>query len=575
MPIPVSLSFPPSEEPPSIHDQDSLCKRAARKLRMRHEMIALCEPTKLSFDGRYKHRVWRMQVDVYEKNEPRPQPRQTEPPTFRTPAPDAPHVVIIGSGPAGMFCALDLLAAGMRVSLLERGADVRGRRNPLQQLNRGQGVNPDTNYCFGEGGAGTFSDGKLYTRAGRKPPIQRVLKTLVAHGAPEEILVNWRPHVGSNRLPEVVTAMRETIERSGGQVFFNTRAEEIESDEVDGERRVKSVWVRDLNSDPHGTDKAGLHPFDADAVVLATGHSALDAVLMARRAGAELAPKGFAMGVRVEHPQDWLDERQYGGLRPGSPLPASFYELTSHVNERGVYSFCMCPGGFMVPATTAPDRLVINGMSLSARDSPFANSGLVSSIEPEDWCGERGREWGWDQTIERALALGAKLGVKPSAGLPESPEQDPLFGIRIQMALEVIAADAGGGAGRAPALRTDQWVAGANAQLETIKTSYRPGLQATDLAQVLPPGLNSRLVQACQDFDKKLPGFISEFGQAVAIESRTSAPIRILRDEETLQAQGLAGLYPSGEGAGYAGGIVSAAIDGMRVAEALVAITSN
>jgi uncharacterized FAD-dependent dehydrogenase len=212
---------------------------------------------------------------------------------------------------------------------------------------------------------------------------------------------------------------------------------------------------------------------------------------------------------------------------------------------------------------------VINGMSLSARDSPFANSGVVSGIEPEDWCGERGREWGWDQVIERALALGVNLGIKPGAGLPETPDQDPLYGIRIQMAIEAVAAGAGGGAGRAPAQRMDQWIGEAKSNFESLDTSYRPGLKAMDLGQVLPPGLDSRLRQACMDFDQKLPGFVSELGQAVAIESRTSSPVRILRDEESLQAVGLAGLYPSGEGAGYAGGIVSAAIDGMRVAEAL------
>ena len=316
------------------------------------------------------------------------------------------------------------------MTVLERGRDAQTRRKPIADLNRGKPADTDSNYCFGEGGAGTYSDGKLYTRSGDSGGIRAILQTLVAHGAPPDILVSWRPHVGSNRLPKVVTALRETIERSGGQVLFGARAEKLRV-RADGQaKRVHAVAYRDLDSgEPRRVD--------CDAVGLATGHSALDAVLMAQRAGARLEAKGFALGVRVEHPQPWLDERQYGGLRGEHNLPASFYELSAQAAGRGVYSFCMCPGGFIVPATDRTDRVVVNGMSLSRRDSPFANSGLVVAIEPEDWCGGKGVSWGW-------LDL---LGVER---LPSAPDEDPLLGVRIQLALESLAAKAGGGANRAP-----------------------------------------------------------------------------------------------------------------------------
>ncbi|MCZ6598091.1 MAG: NAD(P)-binding protein, partial [Planctomycetota bacterium] len=458
----------------------------------------------------------------------------------------------VGSGPAGMFCALDLLAAGFRVTVLERGRDVRGRRKPIAQINRGKDVDPDCNYCFGEGGAGTFSDGKLYTRSGAKDEVRGVLETLVAHGAPPDILVSWRPHIGSNRLPEVVTALRETIVRSGGEVRFGARAEKIRT-RADGERRrVKAVTFRDLASGK--PDR-----IECDAVVLATGHSALDAVLMAQQAGARLEAKGFAMGVRVEHPQSWLDEIQYGGLRGEHDLPASFYELTTEAGHTGVYSFCMCPGGFIVPATTASDRVVVNGMSLSRRDSPYANSGLVVAIEPADWCGGRGVAWGWLELLGRDR-------------LPDAPADDPLFGVRLQLALEQHAARAGGGKNRAPAQRADDFVAGKGATREPMRTSYRPGLTAVDLGQMLPRGLARRIRTAVRRFDEQLPGFRSEIGQLVGVETRTSSPVRVARDPDTLESRELAGLYPCGEGAGYAGGIVSAALDGRRVATALTGV---
>ncbi|MBM3977989.1 MAG: hypothetical protein FJ299_13505 [Planctomycetes bacterium] len=309
-----------------------------------------------------------------------------------------------------------------------------------------------------------------------------------------------------------------------------------------------------------------------DALVLATGHSANDAVAMAAAAGARLAAKGFAMGVRIEHDQQWLDERQYGGLREHCELPASFYELRHQQEGRGVYSFCMCPGGFVVPATTLPESLVVNGMSLSRRDSPFANAGLVVQLEPEDFCGERARDWGFDVLRARASALAPRwrafLRPDHTASLPED---DPLAGARVQLALELAAAHAGGGGNRAPALRADAFAAEEPGAVlpDVLATSYRPGLRASALAGWMPSGIASRLAAGVRAFDSRLPGFASERGQVLGVESRTSSPVRVLRDAESCEALGLRGLYPCGEGAGYAGGIVSAALDGRRVAAVL------
>jgi uncharacterized FAD-dependent dehydrogenase len=562
VPRDVELSLPPSEEPPELAGEARWLELASRKLGVPRGSVAHARVVRVSFDARVKHRLWRVLVRTYALGEAAPADPVTTPPTFARPRPDAARIAIVGSGPAGLFCALDCLAAGLNATILERGRDVRARRKSLQLLNRGEGVERDSNYCFGEGGAGTYSDGKLYTRSGTKDEIADVLAALVAHGAPPEILVSWRPHVGSNRLPEVVQALRATILRSGGEVRFETRVEGLELEDAGGKPRVRGVRTREL-----ATDTITSQP--CDAVVLATGHSALDSLLMAARAGARLEPKGFAMGLRIEHPQQWLDERQYGGLRGECELPASFYELASQQEGRGVYSFCMCPGGFIVPATTAPERVVVNGMSLSRRDSPFANSGLVVQLEPEDWCGPIGDLWGFGELVARARALGADLGGLASTDLPGAPEDDPLFGVRLQLALETVASSLAGDACRAPVQRADLVAAGERASAPALATSYRPGLVPIDLRELLPPGMLVRLRAALREFDHKLPGFASEHGQLVGVESRTSSPVRITRDPETLESPTVGGLLPCGEGAGYAGGIVSAALDGRRVAGVL------
>ncbi len=548
MPRELVLRLPPSSDPESAGAQDELTRAASRSLGVAADAIVAVRVRRISFDARPRHRDWRVALDVWLRGERVPPGPATSPPELGRPRPDAPHVAVVGSGPAGLFAALDLAAAGVRVTVLERGGDVQERRRPIARLHRGQGVDPDSNYCFGEGGAGTYSDGKLYTRSGSKSAIRGVLETLVAHGAPPAILASWRPHVGSNRLPAVVRAMRETLRRAGSAVRFHARVERLET----RGGRVVALGVRDVVA-------GASERVEADAVVLATGHSAFDALVMARDAGARLVAKGFAMGVRAEHGQAWLDERQYGGLRAAHELPASFYELAHEADERGVYSFCMCPGGFIVPATTGADRVVVNGMSLARRDSPYANAGIVVAVEPEDWCGERGEREGWPALLE-GLAL------------PRSPDEDPLFGARVQLALERAAARAGGGGGRAPAERVDRFVERAPGKAgATLPTSLRPGVAPAALDDVLPRGLAERLRAGLALFDRRIPGFVSEHGQLVGVESRTSSPVRIARDRETCEADGVAGLWPCGEGAGYAGGIVSAALDGRRVARAILA----
>ena len=548
MPIELSLRLPPRPEPHHERDRELLATEAARQLGIARGRIALARLDKVSFDARRRHRNWLLRLTVFETGEELPAGPTLSPPELEAPGPEAPHAVVVGSGPAGLFCALDLIAAGIRVTLLERGGNVRERRRPLAELNRGNGVDPESNYCFGEGGAGTYSDGKLYARSGSKRAIRGVLETLVAHGARPEILSSWRPHIGSNKLPEVVANLRRSLIAGGAEVRFHARVEELL---VEGSRVVGVEW-RDLTRTGGACQRVS-----SDAVVLATGHSARDSLELAARAGALLEPKGFAIGVRIEHPQAWVDEQQYGGLRTQHELPAAFYELVEQVEGRGVYSFCMCPGGWIVPATTAGERVVVNGMSLSRRDSPFANSGLVVQLEPEDWCGARAEDWGLAELV---------------GGAPRTPDEDPLFGTRIQEALERRCRAAGGGRLRVPAQRADRFAAGGGDALRP--TSYRPGTSAAELGALLPRGVAERLRGGLEAFERRLPGFASELGLMLAPESRTSSPVRLGRDRvelEALAAGGgrLEGLCPAGEGAGFAGGIVSAALDGRRVAARL------
>jgi uncharacterized FAD-dependent dehydrogenase len=430
-------------------------------------------------------------------------------------------VVIVGAGPAGMFCAYELARSGVPSIIVDRGKPVQARRRDLKGLTQHGVVDPDSNYCYGEGGAGTYSDGKLYTRSHKRGDVRDVIEILALHGAPPAILVDARPHIGSNKLPKVITALRERLAGVGSVIRFGARAIELVV------RGARAVGVRLAD----GGEVVGR------AVVIATGHSARDVHALLAAGGVRLEAKAFAMGVRIEHPQPLIDSIQYGRVAGHPKLPAAPYRLAFTPGDgRGAFSFCMCPGGWIVPAATEPDGLVVNGMSLSRRDSPFANSGLVVSIEPEDFGGS------------------------------------VLGGVELQRRLEQAAAQAGGGGLRAPATRATDFIR-QRASSTTPRTSYQPGLTATDVGAVLDTTrlpLAARLREALAAFDRQMRGFLTEEAVLVGVESRTSSPLRVPRDPDRLVSPDLAALYPCGEGAGYAGGIVSAALDGMRVARAII-----
>jgi len=439
-----------------------------------------------------------------------------------------PAAVIVGAGPAGMFAALRLIELGIKPIIIERGKDVRARRRDLAAINKAHVVHPDSNYCFGEGGAGTYSDGKLYTRSKKRGDIRRVLEILVAHGAQENILADAHPHIGTNKLPKIVAALRQSILEAGGQVMFESKVTQLL---IEG-GQCRGVVLQ------NGQSIEGL------GVILATGHSARDIYEMLHQQGVTIEAKPFALGVRIEHPQALIDRIQYKRNERGPYLPAAAYSLvhqaTHKGQQRGVFSFCMCPGGFIVPAATAPGELVVNGMSPSRRNSAYANSGMVVSIEPQDW---------------QAYA-----------------HEGPLAALRFQQQVEQAAYQAvkqtGHGAQTAPAQVMTDFVKGKEST-QLLPTSYQPGLVATNMHQILPQGVAQRLRIGLKAFGQKMPGYLTAKAQLVGIESRTSAPVRIPRHKESLEHVQVARLFPCGEGAGFAGGIMSAAMDGERCAEKL------
>jgi len=436
----------------------------------------------------------------------------------------APEVIVVGAGPAGLYAALECLLHGVRPIVVERGKDVRARRRDLARLNKEHTVHPDSNYCFGEGGAGTYSDGKLYTRSKKRGDIREALEWLVAHGADPRILVEAHPHIGTNRLPAVVTAMRETIERAGGRVLFETKVVGL----LDEKGECKGVEVEDLTDGSKGK-------IQGKAVILATGHSARDIFELLHRHGLSLEAKPFALGVRVEHPQAWVDEVQYHGETVEDRLPPASYSLVCQVEGRGVHSFCMCPGGIVAPCATSPGEIVTNGWSPSKRNNPYANSGMVVQVGPDDW---------------------EPLGFK-----------GPLGGMHFQQSVEQSCWKAAGQTQSAPAQRLTDFVQG-RASNSLPKTSYVPGVTVTRLDEILPEVVTSSLREGFKTFGRKMKGFLHHDAVILGPESRTSSPVRIPRDPDTLQHPGLRQFYPTGEGGGYAGGILSAAMDGRKVARA-------
>lgn len=443
------------------------------------------------------------------------------PPPVRPFAPKPLHgapAVIVGSGPAGLFAALELLERGIRPIVLERGPEVSARKRAVAQLCRSGELDPEANYCFGEGGAGTFSDGKLFTRSTKRGDNRRVLELLAEHGAPADILTLAHPHLGSDRLPGIIAAIRQRILEAGGEVHFDCR--------VDG-------LVRDSHHRVAGVTTSGGREYLGRGVILAAGHSARDTLELLQRQGIPLQPKGFAVGLRVEHPQALVTRIQYHGYPRPELLPAAEYSLRAQVGGIGVHTFCMCPGGFIVPASSAPQERVVNGMSPYRRNTPFANAGTVVQIPPERF--------------------------------PDAPSA-----LAYQRRLEHLCCRQSPTGAVAPAQRLADFAAGKPSR-DLPPSSYIPGLQPSELHRWLPPEIANPLRRALTLFGRQMHGYLTNDATAVALESRTSSPVRVCRDPDTLQAAAAPSLYPCGEGAGYAGGILSSAIDGQRCAQALAA----
>lgn len=435
---------------------------------------------------------------------------------------DALHkVIVIGSGPAGLFASLKLIEAGIKPIILERGKEVRARRRDLAALNKEGVINEDSNYCFGEGGAGTYSDGKLYTRSNKRGNVNRILNLFVQFGAEDKILYEAHPHIGTNKLPQIITSIRKKIIACGGEFFFEKRV----TDFILMNDRIAAVKTFDGDT------------FKAEAVVLATGHSARDIFQLLFDKNILIALKPFALGVRVEHPQQLIDSIQYHVLQRGTLLPPASYSLVQQVHRRGVFSFCMCPGGIIAPAATNSSELVVNGWSPSKRNNPYANSGMVVSVEASDLT----------QHINKYSALS---------------------GMYFQQQVERKAFQYGGGNFVAPAQRLVDFVDN-KVSASMPGCSYVPGVRSASMKEVLPDFIYNCLKDGFKEFGKKMKGYLTNEALVVATESRTSSPVRIPRDDKTLQHPQISNLYPCSEGAGYAGGIISAAMDGERVAEAI------
>ena len=502
--------------PERISDEAHLLQEGAAKLHIALERIKGLKIRKRSIDARGKRVVFRVRI-IYYIDELPTSDNLCE--NYANVAAAMP-VIIIGAGPAGLFAALRCLEKGLRPVVVERGKGVQERRRDLAVLNRDGLVDPDSNYCFGEGGAGTYSDGKLYTRSNKRGDVQHVLNAFVAHGATEDILVDARPHIGTNKLPHIIQNMRQTIQNHGGDIHFNSKVTDIL--QKDGSMM--------------GVELASGEQIMANHVILATGHSARDVFELFHRKRWLVEPKPFALGVRIEHPQEIIDQAQYHCAVRSEHLPPAYYNLVEQVDDRGVFSFCMCPGGIIAPCATDKGEVVVNGWSPSKRNNPYANSGTVVQVNLADV----------PQVTRYPFAL-----------------------MDFQHEVEERAYVLGGGNMVAPAQRMVDFVEGRLSNTLPVN-SYKPGTKSVPLGDVLPPFVHDALRKTLPVFGKKMKGYYTNEAVLVGVESRTSSPIRIPRDPDTLQHPQLKGLYPCGEGAGYAGGIVSAAIDGMNCADAIV-----
>jgi uncharacterized FAD-dependent dehydrogenase len=484
---------------------------------------------KQSIDARSRQQVWINLSLLVFIDEPI-QERTSATYQFPNLPANAKEVVIVGAGPAGLFAALECILLGLRPIVLERGKDVRSRRRDLAKLNKEGIVDPESNYCFGEGGAGTYSDGKLYTRSNKRGSIDKILTLFYQFGADERVLYEAHPHIGTNKLPHIITAMREQIEQSGGKVLFEKKLTDL----VVEKNELKELITADGDRIP------------TKALILATGHSARDIFELLYQKQILIEAKPFALGVRVEHPQSIIDAIQYHCLLRDPNLPPASYSLVEQVHQRGVFSFCMCPGGIIAPAATAPGEIVVNGWSPSKRNNPYANSGMVVQV---------------DQAAAFQFLQKQQTKLK---------ENNPLLLLAFQKEVEKAAYNAGGGLQVAPASRLVNFCENKITK-DLPDASYLPGLKESDLKTVLPNFVHQTLQEGFKAFGKKMRGYYTNDAIVVATESRTSSPVRIPRDEMSLQHPQINNLYPCGEGAGYAGGIVSAAMDGQKCAQAIAA----
>lgn len=499
-----------------------LKEHAAKLLRTSPKEIQHVNILKRSIDARQKAIKINLKLEIFFSGEKITE-QKIDLPDYKNVS-DAQEVIVVGAGPAGLFAALQLVELGLKPIVVERGKDVRGRRRDLKAINRDHIVNPDSNYCFGEGGAGTYSDGKLYTRSKKRGDVDRILKLLVAFGATPEILVEAHPHIGTNKLPKIIEDIREKIIECGGKVLFDTRVDDI---------LIKSGEIQGIVT--QNGDK-----IEANKLILATGHSARDIFELLHRKKIEIEAKPFALGVRAEHPQELIDQIQYSCDYRGEFLPPAPYSIVKQINGRGMYSFCMCPGGVIAPCATAPGEVVTNGWSPSKRDQATANSGIVVELKAEDF--------------------------KPYAKF------GPLAGLEFQKAIEQKAWQMAGQTQQVPAQRMVDFSQSKVSQ-DIPKTSYVPGTTSVELGTVFPGFLTQIMREGFREFGKSMKGYFTNEAILHAPESRTSSPVRIPRDPISLEHTQIKGLYPCGEGAGYAGGIVSAAIDGekcaLKIAESL------
>lgn len=534
----ISIKLKPAEAADNI----AIRRHVAQASAVAENSITGFYKIKQSIDARNRQQVWiNLTVKTF-IDEPFHQ-REIEKISFKEVDDSNKKVIIVGAGPAGLFAALRLLEKGIQPIIIERGKDVRARRRDLAALNKEGIINPESNYCFGEGGAGTYSDGKLYTRSSKRGDINRIMNLFVQFGAEEKILYEAHPHIGTNKLPHIITSIREMIVDCGGKFLFEKKVTDfiIDKDEV------KGVKTADGDS------------FFANAVIVATGHSARDIFELLHQKNILIEAKPFALGVRVEHPQTLIDSIQYHCALRDEHLPPSSYSLVEQVNERGVFSFCMCPGGIIAPAATNANELVVNGWSPSKRDNPFANSGMVVTVEMKDAV----------DYFKRLKVDGIRLGEEAIQHTASTLHPTPLTLMHFQQSIEQKAFHAGGGKFVAPAQRMVDFC---NNKISSSlpDCSYLPGIISHQIKNVLPNFIHRSLQEGFKAFGKKMQGYYSNDAVIVATESRTSSPVRIPRNAITLEHPQIKNLFPCGEGAGYAGGIVSAAMDGERAANIIV-----